>query len=225
MKTKNRKNKTFIISLLYSLMYFILCYFLATIPAEFYQAAFHLKANQAQNYHLFIFFFCHALCALVGFALFRPLLKVDWQKLKTQLFKTILLVVFAFIVMLIGSSFLSFLPSANQDAINAALTTSNAPIYWLFTLTICFLGPWNEELFFRQVLIGAFDSIVPKWILVLISALFFGIIHIPSLAYFPQSLPYIWNGFILSLVYIYKEDNVLRSYSLHALNNIMSIIL
>lgn len=134
-------------------------------------------------------------------------------------------IVLTFILMLVGSMIFSFIQSDNQAAVDSLAKVGSPLSNLLFMITVGIIGPMNEELLFREVIIGQLGTKLPKWILVIVSSVLFGLIHITSLDQLPQTLPYIWNGLMLSLLYVRNKDNVLLSSGAHMLNNIIGLLM
>lgn len=97
------------------------------------------------------------------------------------------------------------------------------PILMYINTIIC--APINEEMIFRK----CFKDILPtKWIFVTLSGLIFGFLHISSymtgLSDLIYLIPYSSVGIAFALLY-YKTDNIFSSITMHAIHNLISIIL
>lgn len=206
-------------------VYLCLGYTLAPLSSSFYQRIFHCSSMNAEVLRQYGFFIFHLLCMSLGILIFHQELKNDLQLIKNKIWKSLGKIILTFILMLIGSIFLSFIQTENQAAVDSLLKVGSPLSNFLFMLTVSLIGPFNEELFFREVMIGQFSTNFPKWILILISSFLFGLIHISSFSQWPQALPYIWNGWMLSLLYSRNDNNILLSFGGHALNNFISILI
>lgn len=109
----------------------------------------------------------------------------------------------------------------NEQLVRSCI--SAAPLLMIFSVGIC--APITEELTFRKSIKNAINN---KWIYVLISGLLFGSLHIISsfnniidLVYL---IPYCAPGIAFALLY-YKTDNIFCSISVHAIHNVMALVL
>ena len=103
---------------------------------------------------------------------------------------------------------------ANQDAVTDAFTASML----LSGLSMVIAAPVVEEIVFRKALNGIVKN--TPWFLI-ISAVFFGIMHYSGIA----TLMYIAIGFLLALVYIKTDKNVVAAIVVHFVNNALAILL
>lgn len=98
-----------------------------------------------------------------------------------------------------------------------------SPLLMIFNT--CIYSPITEELAFRK---SIKDCTTNKWIYILISSLLFGLLHIISYIDSPLSLLYIISygslGIIFAYIY-YKTDNIYSTITIHAMHNILAIII
>lgn len=209
----------------FTIAYLCLGYTLAPLSSEFYQHTFHCSMMDAEMFRQYGFFGFHFLCMILGILIFRKTLKLDITRFKEKIWSNMGKIVLTFVLMLVGSMIFSFIQSDNQAAVDSLAKVGSPLSNLLFMITVGIIGPMNEELLFREVIIGQLGTKLPKWILVIVSSVLFGLIHITSLDQLPQTLPYIWNGLMLSLLYVRNKDNVLLSSGAHMLNNIIGLLM
>lgn len=96
------------------------------------------------------------------------------------------------------------------------------PLFMLFNTVI--YAPLTEELTFRK---SIKDAISNKWLYILTSGLVFGMLHIASYITTPIDLvyliPYGALGISFAMLY-YKTDNIFSTISMHAMHNLLAVI-
>ena len=105
---------------------------------------------------------------------------------------------------------------ANNEAAVQSLIKANPAVMGLYT---CLLAPFIEEIIFRKTLK---DFIKNKWILVIISFLFFGGAHVLSMAKTFTDLLYIipYGALGATFAYAYyKTDTVFTTVTFHIIHN------
>ncbi len=122
-----------------------------------------------------------------------------------------------------NDSDLGSITNANQAAIENQIRS--APFIALLAFVV--LGPLMEEIAFRYGIIGSFKN---KTLGLFVSAFIFASLHLVAsigtdnfkadLWTFPS---YLFSGFIFGLLYI-KTDNLVYSYGLHFINNLIAYI-
>lgn len=223
MKTKTQ-NRLLIATITFSLLYFFVIYCLAAMPAQFWL---RLTPNLNDAIHLSnnVFIISHIAVAICGIFLFRSVLKIDWTWIKQHIGKTILSIIIGMIAIIISGMLFIQGTSDNEVNLQFMMDSMSRLQLILFQIVVIFIGPLNEELMFREVLIGQCSKALPKYVMWVISSLLFAAIHIPNLAAWPQGIPYFVNGLIIGFVYIRCNNNVLCSYGLHLVNNLLSLII
>lgn len=87
------------------------------------------------------------------------------------------------------------------------------------------IGPVNEVLIFRQLILKDWEPFIPfKSLRLFISAFFFGLLHIHHLSELPVATFYFSSGIILGALYLWKKNLILSSLS-HILNNSVATIM
>ena len=91
----------------------------------------------------------------------------------------------------------------------------------VFTFFVGIGVPVIEEMFFRHILIGKLSAYAPTWLVASISAALFAYMHSHQWQDFFMYLPL---SIVLTLVYVKSGKNVAYSWTFHALNNSIMLI-
>lgn len=117
------------------------------------------------------------------------------------------------------------LVSDNQSVIEEILSSKSA---WAMIISAGILGPVCEELVFRKAI---FDACKTKEMALLLSSALFGSIHIISsigmyngLSIILMTIPYIFSGVALGIIYIKNDCNIWVPTIVHILSNVISIL-
>lgn len=109
--------------------------------------------------------------------------------------------------------------SANQAALETIIFSPYGAIMILFIVVI---GPITEELVFRSSMHNILRSLkMPSWLILIISSILFGLIHVISAGDFVQVFPYIFMGATLGWLEI-KNKNIFPSIFVHIFINGLS---
>ena len=110
--------------------------------------------------------------------------------------------------------------SANQSAIE---TIVFSPYGILMIIFIVIIGPIVEELIFRKSIHQVLRSFkLPTWLVLVISSVLFGLIHVIGAGDFVQVFPYIFMGLTLGWLEI-KTKNIYPSIFVHIFNNAVAV--
>lgn len=220
-----RKNKLLIKSILFLFIYFASLYIIGLLtPTILLQYNLINNINQVQVFHNWIFIINHIFLLLIGFLMFKKEYRQAFKLYLHNFFKYLMIAIIGFALILICNSFFTFTTSNQTNIINM-LNSMTLFQKGLFTIIISFIGPINEELIFRQILIGNFSKYLSKWVLLIFSSFIFAILHLSSFNNFYEILPYLISGFILGISYIKSNNNIFCSVSIHWINNILSLII
>jgi hypothetical protein len=131
-----------------------------------------------------------------------------------------MLVVTAILVALSGGIQIS----QNQESIEGL---ARGVPWWLTAPLLVVLGPFVEEFIFRHLMIGKLSLYVNKWFCYALSVALFASLHLLSSdAFTLQALaPYVGLGGVLVFAYAWTGNNLAFSVSLHALKNLLSVVL
>ncbi len=123
------------------------------------------------------------------------------------------------------SAALSDATSANQDSINAMIS-SRLGFLSLFII-IGFIGPIVEELIFRRALFQVFKN---NTLSIVISSLSFGLLHMTNQGgsakdFIAVLIPYVTAGLVFSSLYVKSNRNILVPIACHITNNTLSLLI
>ena len=115
----------------------------------------------------------------------RPVLgdeQVRWYRRMASVFLSTLLVLFLLILTrAVGMSWnyltesIGWLPTSTSDLLTMFGTST--PSMWLAVLCVVVFAPFIEEIIFRGVFLSTFETIVPSWISVVMTAAIFALYH------------------------------------------------
>lgn len=171
----------------------------------------------------FLFYGRHLLIFALGICwLYRADYQRDWQQFSKKWVKNTLWVLVIFAVLYAANIVLSSLPlqaSSNAAVLANRYNASEGLETVLFILVVSVIGPFNEELIFRKIIIGEEKTSTGLVLArLLLSTLLFGLVHIYSFADLSSIVVYSGLGLLLGLVYIWKR-NIYFSTAAHILNN------
>ncbi|WP_398572574.1 lysostaphin resistance A-like protein [Staphylococcus aureus] len=69
-------------------------------------------------------------------------------------------------------------------------------------ITSTLIGPFNEEIIFRKILLDSINKKLGLFLAISISSLLFGMIHVHNLSEWTQSNSYIYAGGVLGYIFI-----------------------
>lgn len=113
--------------------------------------------------------------------------------------------------------------SVNQQEIQA-LVSGNTLALSVPLLVV--VGPFLEEYLFRHLLIGKLSRYINVWICAVVSVAAFALLHVVGKEA-PTWLvlaPYLAIGVVLAMAYIQREKNLLISYAIHAVHNLLALL-
>lgn len=106
--------------------------------------------------------------------------------------------------------------SLNQSAIETLMFSKYGFIMIILTV---FIGPITEELVFRKAMHNFFRNLkFPAWLILIISSVIFGFIHVLDEGDFVQVFPYIFMGAALGGIELYSK-NIYPSMIVHIIIN------
>lgn len=166
---------------------------------------------------------------IILFIIYRKTITQDFKKFKKDINSNLELSfrywTVGFSIMLLSNLFITLILgktiAGNEETVRNYINAS--PL--LMAISTVIFAPINEELTFRKSIRDALNN---KWIYILTSGLIFGILHIISYINTPLDLiyliPYSSLGIAFALLY-YKTNNIFSSISMHAMHNLLSIII
>ena len=130
---------------------------------------------------------------------------------------------FAAIVMSIATAFViepasMLLPEMPEDKVKAMEALLDGPA-WVTIISACIFAPFFEEWLCRGIVLrGMLKHVKPTWAII-ISALFFALIHMN----FWQAVPAFLMGLVFGYVY-YKTGSLKLTMLMHCVNNTMAFV-
>jgi membrane protease YdiL (CAAX protease family) len=170
----------------------------------------------------------YALVGTLGFVAARRVVRRDLRILATRPWFTLLMVPAALMVMMIFTAILvaatgASQTSGNQLAVQDLVQQSPA---WLVVPLIVIVGPFVEEYVFRHLLIGKLSRRLNIWLCCALSVLLFAGIHVVGREGLVTEalVPYLGWGVGLVAIYIWTGKNLMFSYFVHALKNLVAVL-
>ena len=170
----------------------------------------HAKANA------FIIIFSFLLLSIIFFCKYKNKVKEDAKKLSKRKVGFILLisVVLVSVNILVSYIFEQYqVATENQDMLMQATQQYKIPLFFV----LVFLAPFVEEVVTRYSVRTLFSN---KIIFVIVSTIFFGLIHGAGIA----TLLYMFLGASYAIIYERNDDNLVASLIPHIINNFIASI-
>lgn len=113
--------------------------------------------------------------------------------------------------------------SANEGLINLLLTSNGK---WFMIISVVLIAPLTEEIIFRKLLIDTCELKFKfkPWLAILVSALVFSFIHVSDLASIKYIFQYLALAVPICCAYHFSENNIVTSFTMHLINNLLSVI-
>lgn len=153
----------------------------------------------------------------------------DLRILATRPWFTIGILPLLLVVMLIVTAIVVALAGGVEVSVNQSgleEMTAHVPCYLTAPLLVL-VGPFVEEYIFRHLMIGKLSRYVNRWACYVASVVLFAALHIAGreAMTFQALAPYLALGLVLVFAYAWTANNLMFSYSLHALKNLLSVVL
>jgi membrane protease YdiL (CAAX protease family) len=141
---------------------------------------------------------------------------VSWKIILESLVVVVLVNGLEYFIRFLESQLKFKLPEFNSQSLDILIPKSNSFwLYLVFLISIGIIGPICEELIFRGAIYGWFRRYYKPWIGILVSSLFFGLLHYETLT---RMIFAISIGAYLA--WMYERDKTLTSpIILHIMNN------
>ena len=139
------------------------------------------------------------------------------------LFLILMTVVFEFVSEMLRQFFGLVGQGLNQSNIQS--TFQEQPL--LIAVFACIIGPFVEELFFRQILLRYLRKSLPTWLSVFLVGLAFALAHMHSLSLseWVSAVGYLGGGLAFSIIYVKEKENIYYPLVVHMLGNSLSLII
>ena len=173
--------------------------------------------------------------ALYGSFLFKDRLIQQWNEirktkrkfffgvLKGCLFLILMTLVFEFVSEMLRQ-FLG-LDGQGLNQSNIQSTFQEQPL--LIAVFACVIGPFVEELFFRQLLLHHLQKSLSSWLSIILVGLVFALTHMHnlSLSEWVSAVGYLGGGLAFSIIYVKEKENVYYPLVVHMLGNSLSFMI
>ena len=170
-----------------------------------------------------------------GCFLFKSLLLQKWEEVRNSkrkfifgvltgwLFLFLMTVVFGFVSEMLRQFFGLVGQGLNQSNIQS--TFQEQPL--LIAVFACVIGPFVEELFFRQLLLHHLQKRLSSWLSILLVGLVFALTHMHSLALseWVSAVGYLGGGIAFSIIYVKEKENIYYPLVVHMLGNSLPLII
>ena len=97
----------------------------------------------------------------------------------------------------------------------------------LIAVFACIIGPFVEELFFRQVLLHWLGKYLSSWLSIFLVGLVFSLTHMHnlSLSEWISAVSYLGGGLVFSIIYVKEKENIYYPLLVHILGNSLSFMI
>ncbi|MGM2731551.1 lysostaphin resistance A-like protein [Bacillus cereus group sp. Bce005] len=211
------------------LIYFIMTQFVGIIGVQLLAKTgwYDIQGNQQQaiqqllvHWELIVF----SLTLIIFFLIYRKELIKDTKlsiKLSRSSFVWILVgIILVFLAQIIGSMLDKSIFQLTTQSANTSNTVAAAAISPVALISIVLLAPLIEEFVFRYAAINILTRRFKQTWSILISSLFFSIMHFD----FPFIFGYFLIGLVLAVVYV-RTNRLLVSFVVHASMNLIVVML
>ena len=211
------------------LYYFIVMILLSALPITATAMVFlaNNDITKAIIYLNLFFYGSHLILFFVCFLSFGEEIRKKVKEFLLNWRKNVKYIIIGFVMILIATFVMGIFfqqQGSNQESLSHMQQSSTSIMLLCFYIVTIILGPINEEFIFRRILIGEGKKYFPTCLILLVSSIAFGLIHIHDLKEILLVIPYAITGIILGTVY-YKSDNIITSITLHILNNFIGVLL
>ena len=177
----------------------------------------------------------YVVLALYGSFLFKDRLIQQWNEIrnsKRKFFLGVLTGWLFLILMTVAFGFISELLRQFLGLVGQGLNQSNIqstfqeqPI--LIAVFACIIGPFVEELFFRQLLLHHLQKRLSSWLSILLVGIVFALTHMHnvSLSEWVGAVGYLGGGLAFSIIYVKEKENIYYPLLVHMLGNSLSFII
>lgn len=213
------------------IIYILIMFILPDLLNEIFDSVITTK-DQALAYSCILNISLYGLMFISAIILLRDELKSDFKILyKTPAIRTLLIVLIGLVggycCVFIGNFITSMLSGSNDTSINemGIREMISSKYGWMLIPTTVLIGPIVEELVFRKALTSILrDCKINNSLVIFISSVLFGLIHVVSNGDFVQVFPYIAMGVAFGLIES-NAKNIFPSTIVHVMNNYIAIVL
>ena len=170
----------------------------------------------------------YAVVLVAALAAARQYVVRDLRILGTRPWVTLGVLPLLLVAMLIVTVIVVMLAGGIRESVNqTGLEDMTRQVPWYLTAPLLVLiGPFVEEYIFRHLMIGKLSLYLNRWICYVLSAVLFAALHIAGREdiTFQSLAPYLGLGLVLVFAYAWTANNLMFSYFLHALKNLLSVV-
>lgn len=161
----------------------------------------------------------YVVLALYGSFLFKDRLIKQWNEIRKTKRKFFFGFISGMLRQFVG------LDGQGLNQSNIQSTFQEQPL--LIAVFACVIGPFVEELFFRQVLLHYLQKRLPDLLSIVLVGLVFALTHMHSLALseWIGAVGYLGGGLAFSIIYVKEKENIYYPLLVHMLGNSLSLII
>ena len=177
----------------------------------------------------------YVVLALYGSFLFKDRLIQQWNELRKTKRKFFFGVLTGWLFLILVTVFFGFISGILRQFLgldgqglnqsNIQSTFQEQPL--LIAVFACVIGPFVEELFFRQLLLHHLQKSLSSWLSIILVGLLFALAHMHnlSLSEWVSAVGYLGGGLAFSIIYVKEKENVYYPLVVHMLGNSLSFII
>lgn len=177
----------------------------------------------------------YVVLALYGSFLFKDRLIQQWNEIRYSKRKFFFGVLTGWLFLILVTVFFGFISGILRQFLgldgqglnqsNIQSTFQEQPL--LLAVFACVIGPFVEELFFRQLLLHHLHKRLPGLLSIILVGLIFALTHMHSLALseWVSAVGYLGGGLAFSIIYVKEKENVYYPLVVHMLGNSLSFII
>ena len=177
----------------------------------------------------------YVVLALYGSFLFKDRLIQQWNEIRKTKRKFFFGILTGWLFLILMTVFFGFISGMLRQFVgldgqglnqsNIQSTFQEQPL--LIAVFACVIGPFVEELFFRQVLLHYLQKRLPDLLSIILVGLVFALTHMHSLALseWIGAVGYLGGGLAFSIIYVKEKENIYYPLLVHMLGNSLSLII
>ena len=170
-----------------------------------------------------------------GCFLFKSLLLQKWEEIRKAKRKFFFGVLTGWLFLILMTVFFGFISGMLRQFVgldgqglnqsNIQSTFQEQPL--LIAVFACVIGPFVEELFFRQVLLHYLQKRLPDLLSIILVGLVFALTHMHSLdlSEWVGTVGYLGAGLAFSIIYVKEKENIYYPLLVHMLSNSLSLVI
>lgn len=191
-----------------------------------------LMPSAIANYLVYL---VYVVLALYGSFLCKDRLIQQWNEIRKTKRKFFFGVLTGWLFLILMTVFFGFISGILRQFLgldgqglnqsNIQSTFQEQPL--LLAVFACVIGPFVEELFFRQLLLHHLQKSLSSWLSIILVGLVFALTHMHSLALseWVSVVGYLGGGIAFSLIYVKGKENIYYPFLVHILGNSLSFMI